>query len=185
MHIRDRIKEFRRVPASTLRPHPRNWRTHPAAQRQAMRGVLAEIGYADALLVRQLEDGSLQLLDGHLRAELTPDTRVPVLVLDLNDEEALKLLVTFDPVSAQAESDAQMLAGLLAEVHTDSPGLASLLESLTASNPLTAEADADDTDDLIIPASFQVVVECADEQQQRELYERMRAEGYTCRVLSL
>src|SRR5437764_13097579 len=100
MQIRDRIKDFRRVKAEQLRPHPRNWRTHPAAQQDAMRGVLAEIGYADALLARELADGSLQLIDGHLRAEVTPDALVPVLVLDVTEQEALKLLVTLDPLCA-------------------------------------------------------------------------------------
>ena len=80
MQIRDRIKDFRRVRASELRPHPRNWREHPAAQREALRGVLAEIGYAGALLARELPDSSLELIDGHLRAETTPDQEVPVLV---------------------------------------------------------------------------------------------------------
>ena len=85
MKIRDRIIDFRRVKAADLRPNPRNWRTHPAAQRDAMRGVLAEIGYAGALLARRLPDGELQLIDGHLRAETTPDAEVPVLILDLDD----------------------------------------------------------------------------------------------------
>jgi hypothetical protein len=42
MTIRDRIKDFRRVPASRLRPSPGNWRTHPPAQRDALRGLLAK-----------------------------------------------------------------------------------------------------------------------------------------------
>ena len=46
MQIRDRIKELRRVPASELLPNPKNWRTHPVAQQDALRGVLAEIGRA-------------------------------------------------------------------------------------------------------------------------------------------
>ena len=71
MHIRDRIIELRRVRASELRPHPRNWRQHPPRQRDALRGVLAEVGYADALLARELPDGTLMLIDGHLRAETT------------------------------------------------------------------------------------------------------------------
>ena len=82
MRIRDRIKELRRVPAKDLIPHPRNWRVHPQAQQDALRGILAEVGYADALLVRETEQG-LQLIDGHLRAETTPDQEVPVLVLDV------------------------------------------------------------------------------------------------------
>ena len=68
MRIRDRIKELRRVKADRLRPHPKNWRTHPQRQQDALRGILAEIGYADALLARELPDGSLELIDGHLRA---------------------------------------------------------------------------------------------------------------------
>ena len=43
MQIRDRILDFRRVRADQLRPNPRNWRTHPVAQQEAMRGMLAEI----------------------------------------------------------------------------------------------------------------------------------------------
>ncbi len=73
MQIRDRIKELRRVKAESLRPNPRNWRTHPPEQQDALRGVLAEIGYANALLARELADGTLMLIDGHLRAETTPD----------------------------------------------------------------------------------------------------------------
>ena len=102
MQIRDRIKELRRVPVSKLRPHPRNWRTHPDAQRDALRGVLAEVGYADALLARELADGSLQLIDGHLRAETTPEAVVPVLVLDVDEAEADKILLTHDPLAAMA-----------------------------------------------------------------------------------
>jgi hypothetical protein len=185
MQIRDRILEFRRVRADSLRPHPRNWRTHPPAQQEAMRGVLAEIGYADALLVRQLTGGDLQLIDGHLRAELTPDSLVPVLVLDVTEEEALKLLVTFDPLAALAEADATMLHGLLEEVRTESEALTALLQSLGAVNPLDADVPSPPNGELLVPASFQVVVQCIDEDQQRDVYERLKAEGFQCRVQSL
>jgi hypothetical protein len=91
MQIRDRIKELRRVKASDLLPNPRNWRKHPKAQADALRGVLAEIGFADALLARETDRG-LMLIDGHLRAETAPDQDVPVLVLDVDAAEADKLL---------------------------------------------------------------------------------------------
>src|SRR5512144_3281681 len=109
MQIRDRIKELRRVRASELRPNARNWRTHPAAQRDALRGALAEVGYADALLAREREDGSLELVDGHLRAETTPEAIVPVLVLDVTAEEADKILLTLDPLAAAAGVDRERL----------------------------------------------------------------------------
>src|SRR5580658_3317170 len=96
--IRDRIKELRRVAARELVPNPKNWRRHPARQAAALRGVLQEIGYADALLARELPDGRLMLIDGHLRAETTPDAVVPVLILDVSDAEADKILMTLDPL---------------------------------------------------------------------------------------
>src|SRR5262249_33161997 len=52
IEIRDRIRELRRVPASDLISHVKNWRRHPHRQKKAMRAVLQEIGYADALLAR-------------------------------------------------------------------------------------------------------------------------------------
>src|SRR5580704_15039100 len=92
LQVRDRIRELRRVRARELLPNRKNWRRHPKAQAEALRGLLAEVGYADALLVRELPDGRLVLIDGHLRAETTPDSEVPVLVLDVTAEEADKIL---------------------------------------------------------------------------------------------
>src|SRR6187401_133864 len=130
MQIRDRIKDLRRVRAGDLRPHPKNWRTHPEAQQNALRGILAEVGYVDALMVRELPDGSLQIVDGHLRAETTPDALVPVLVVDLDDKEAEKVLATFDPLGAMAEPDEAQLEALLQGIETDSKALAAMLEQL-------------------------------------------------------
>jgi hypothetical protein len=187
MHIRDRIKELRRVRARELRPNPRNWRTHPDAQRDALRGALAEVGYADALLARELADGSLELVDGHLRAETTPDATVPVLVLDVTEEEAAKILLTLDPLAALAGTDCDRLADLLTTTTITSPQLEQLLGGLTKQS---AEVDAAlavgaERPEVVIPESFQVVVQCADEDDQHAVYTRMREEGYKCRVLTL
>jgi DNA modification methylase len=128
IQIRDRIKEFRRVQAKDLVPNPKNWRRHPKAQVEALRGLLTEIGYADALLVRELADGRLMLIDGHLRAATTPDALVPVLVLDVTEAEADKLLATLDPLAAMAESDSERIKELLATVSTDSEAIQELLK---------------------------------------------------------
>ena len=125
--IRDRIRELRRVRAADLLPNPKNWRRHPKAQANALRDLLAEIGFADALLCRELEDGQLMLIDGHLRAETTPDFEVPVLLLDLDEAEADKLLLTLDPLASLAESDSERIGTLLQTVRTDSPAIEELL----------------------------------------------------------
>jgi hypothetical protein len=187
MHIRDRVKELRRVPARELRPNPRNWRTHPDSQRDALRGVLAEIGYADALLVRELEDSSLELVDGHLRAETTPDAMVPVLVLDVTAEEADKILLTLDPLAALAGVETTRLADLLSTTTFTSPHLEQMLDDL-AREAAAAESAFEATasrPEVEIPEMWQVIVECESEVDQQAVYERMREEGYRCRVLTL
>jgi hypothetical protein len=132
MNIRNRIKELRNVAASELRPNPKNWRTHPETQRNALRGILAEVGIAAACLARELPDGSLMLIDGHLRAETASGTTVPVLVLDVNEEEADKILATLDPLAAMAGSDAVQLDALLRTVNTGSEQLQQLLADTAA-----------------------------------------------------
>lgn len=187
MTIRDRIQELRRVPASTLRPHPLNWRTHPRGQREMLEGVLQEVGYADALLARELPDGTLELIDGHLRAETTPDAEVPVLVVDLNDEEAAKLLALHDPLTSMAEADAEKWNELNSRFATDQQAIAEFLSRHTAelneTNPVPSSAP--DTKSVEIVPSFQVIVQCGDETQQEYIYERLSQEGFQCRVLTL
>jgi DNA modification methylase len=129
MKIRDRVTELRRVRARSLLPSPKNWRRHPKAQAEALRGLLSEIGYADALLARETPDG-LVLIDGHLRAETTPNAVVPVLVLDVTEAEADKLLLSLDPLAAMAEGDADALRTLLAQVETDSDAVRKMLDGL-------------------------------------------------------
>ncbi|MGA2069437.1 MAG: ParB N-terminal domain-containing protein [Thermoguttaceae bacterium] len=190
MKIRDRIKELRRVRAADLRPHPKNWRTHPQAQRDALCGVLAEIGYADALLARELPDGSLQLIDGHLRAETTPQAEVPVLVLDLDDAEADKLLALVDPLAGMAQTDGVALSDLLSGVDTDNQAVRALLDQMLREPDPAGTLPPDEPEpgqprEVDVPESFQVVVECQDEAQQQALYERMTTEGFKCRLLTL
>lgn len=138
MKIRDRVQELRRVRAGDLVPNPKNWRTHPKTQADALKGILAEVGYADALLARELTDGTLMLVDGHLRAETTPDQEVPVLVLDINEAEADKLLLSMDPLAGMAETNAVALDALLRDVDTGSEGLQRMYADLAADAGLYA-----------------------------------------------
>src|ERR1019366_8114597 len=122
------IRELRRIPARELQPNPKNYRRHPKEQSAAMRGLLNEIGYAGAVLARELPDGRLQLIDGHLRIETTPKATVPVLVLDVTEDEADKILLTFDPVSAMALAEKAPMEALLATVRTEDKAIAAMLE---------------------------------------------------------
>lgn len=162
MKIRDRIKELRRVKASELHPNPKNWRTHPKQQLDALRGILAEVGFAGAELARELPDGSLQLIDGHARAEIAGDAEIPVLILDVTETEADKILATFDPLGAMAEADAGKLEELLREVQTGSEALAEMLADLAKDNRILGELNEDDAGQTeeIDPDSFELECKC-------------------------
>ena len=183
-HVRRnrRRLELRRVPASSLRPHPKNWRTHSDRQRDVLRGALAEIGLADAALVREDEAGDLHLIDGHLRAETLGERSIPVLVLDVTAEEADKLLLTVDPLAGLAGQDDDRLAELAASVRFESRAIRALLDDLQAK---AADLAATEPEEVDVPETYNVIVLCKGEQEQREVFERLRSEGYACRVSTL
>lgn len=184
MQIIDRVKELRRVRASELKPNPRNWRTHPAAQHDALRGVLADVGFADAVVARQLDDGTLELIDGHLRVETAGDALVPVLVVDLDDEQATRVLLTHDALASMATVDDNQLASLLEDVDFENEALDTLFAKMVADS-WAAAPKIDDRPEVEIPELFQVVAECRNETEQEALYERLRGEGYKCRLMTL
>lgn len=95
-----------------LLAHPENWRIHPKHQQDAMKGVLEQIGWVQNVIVNQRTSF---VVDGHLRVALAiseEQTEIPVSYVDLSDEEERLVLATFDPISALAVTDPQMLRGL-------------------------------------------------------------------------
>jgi ParB-like chromosome segregation protein Spo0J len=128
--VRMRVIEMVRVPASRLRPHPDNWKAHPDGQRLALRAMLRELGFADVLLGRHMTDGGIEIVDGHLRREEMGEQEVPVVILDLNDDETRKLLITLDPLAAMSEADPGDLRALLDQVQTTDQEVAELLTKI-------------------------------------------------------
>jgi hypothetical protein len=181
VNIRDRIKELRRVPADQLQPNPKNWRKHPESQANALRGVLAEVGIASAVLARETAEGGLMLIDGHLRTETLHNAEIPVLVLDVTEEEADKILATFDPLGAMAESDADALRALLEEVETGSQELADMLTALAEDAGVfnAAEAMAPDLADGDREPFQQMTFTLHDSQVEilKRAMEKAKAEG--------
>lgn len=144
------------VKASELRPHPQNWRRHPSFQQSVMREVLAEIGFAGAVLARETPDG-LQIIDGHLRAEVSGDTQVPVLVLDVDEAEAKKLLLTFDPLGAMAEANNEVLTELLAQVDFGGKAINEMLSGMLQDVPKVGLVDDDE-----IPEQVETICKTGD-----------------------
>lgn len=152
MSYADRIVGLERVRAGDLQPHDSNWREHPDSQASALKGLLTEVGWSSALLAYRC-NGGLKLIDGHLRASLDPDEEVPVLVLDVDDAEAEKLLVAIDPMAAMAEANSDALRSLLDRVDTAEAGLQGLLADLSASTGprVVGRTDPDEIPERVEP----------------------------------
>jgi DNA modification methylase len=101
---------------SQLLANPYNWRIHPHEQELALRGILDEVGWVQNIIVNKRTG---HVVDGHLRVATAiskGEKAVPVLYVDLTEDEEKKVLLTIDPVGAMAVMDADKFKELLAEV---------------------------------------------------------------------
>lgn len=148
MSIRDRVKELRRISASELIPSKNNWRSHSAEQLRALREMLEDVGFVGVELAYE-KDGQLHLIDGHARATIAGDEKVPVLVLDVSEHEAQKLLATFDPLGAMAGVDEQKRLDLYCQFSdSDNETLRKLAENTGSVSPEFEPGNSDDQGQL-------------------------------------
>ena len=124
--IRNRITGLRYLHAEDILPNPKNFREHPGFQRAALQDLLAEVGIANALIAYETPAG-LQLIDGHLRKDAAPDILWPVLVLDVDEADATKLLGTLDPIGALATTNRERLQAIIDGVQTGSEAIRNVL----------------------------------------------------------
>ncbi|HUT16213.1 MAG TPA: DNA methyltransferase [Anaerolineae bacterium] len=139
---RNRIVGLEYHKPGEIADHPLQWRVHSTAQEAALRAVLSEVGIAGALLAYR-NNGGLVAIDGHLRKSLDADAEWPVLLLDVTEDEANKLLATTDPLAAMAGADAAMLGDLLAVIETENDTLQALLDGLAEEHGIEAEKPDD------------------------------------------
>jgi DNA modification methylase len=151
MNIRNRIIEQRLVTPDEVAPNPRNWRTHPQSQRDAIRGILGQVGIAAPVIAyySARAGNRLMLIDGHER--MTVGVPFPCAILDVDDAEADTLLATFDPITAMATANNEALDALLRDVTTDSPALTQMLAELAEDAGLYADTPTITEDDVPEP----------------------------------
>lgn len=177
--LRNRIKTHRRVRFGDLVPHELNPRLHPDHQRAALEQLYQEIGFARSLLAFELPDGRLKLIDGHLRASLTPDDILDVEVLDVTEDEARVLLLSIDPLAELVNYDAQLLDRLRQSAEADSRAVQMIWNACREEEKAAAKPAAEKE----IPQNqFFILIACSNEEEQVELLERFTKEGFKCQA---
>jgi DNA modification methylase len=139
---RNRIIGHGEQPAISFMANPLNWRIHPKAQRDALTGILGDVGWVQSVIVNKTTGN---VVDGHARIEealkLGDDTPVPFVEVELSEEEEQKILLTLDPVAAMATADKANLDALLRDVSTTSEAMQEMLADLAKANGLDYGAE--------------------------------------------
>ncbi len=110
-----------------LLANPRNWRIHPKAQQDALAGVLSEVGWVQRIIVNQRTG---HVIDGHARVAIAisrEEPTVPVVYVDLDENEEGIILASLDPLAAMAGTDQAKLDELLAEISVSDEALKAML----------------------------------------------------------
>jgi len=144
---RNRIVAEADVPARDLIANPRNWRKHPAAQADALAGVLDDVGWVQRVIINRTTG---HLVDGHLRVSLAlkNNDAVPVAYVELTEAEEALILATFDPITGMAVTDPAMLDAVLRDVQTGDASVQALLDQMAQDAGLVPAVEPDAPDDF-------------------------------------
>lgn len=174
------------VPVATLRLHPRNVNQGDVG---AIHESIEANGFYGAVIAQR---STGYVLAGNHRlqaAQHAGAAEVPVIWVDVDDTEALRILLADNRTTRLGHDDPQALAELLQEILADAGTLQgtgydgdALDELLRDLEPKAPEPGAGEPG-AVIPERYDVLVECHTEAEQYALLERLTAEGLQCRAL--
>lgn len=163
--------------------HPKNARTHDIPKIQSS---LARNGQYKKLTV-QKSTGYVLAGNGTLEAARGLGwKRIAVEELDVGDQDAIRIVLADNKTGDGSSYEVDKLVELIKELDGDYDGsgyeeddVAKLLGEDGGDDPYDSEVEEQ------YATRWEVVVECRDEAQQQQVFERLEEEGLTCRVLSL
>jgi ParB-like chromosome segregation protein Spo0J len=173
------------IPRSQIKNAPYNPRTITSENRAKLEQSLREFGLVEPLVWNKRTGN---LVGGHQRlsmldqlSETGADYSVTVAAVDLDEDREKALNVILNAPQAQGRYEDAALAALVAEIN--SFDLGSFLGE--AEKKTEAKLKKLKSKKITVDASFEIVVKCADEKDQREKFDYLTGLGYECRVLTL
>lgn len=154
---KDRIVGQEKVAPSDLLANPFNYRTHPKFQQEVMESVLNEVGWIQQVIVNQRTG---HVVDGHMRIMLAmrhDEPLVPVLYVDLTEDEERIVLATYDHVTGMASIDKEALSQLINETRAQDDNLQRLVDglSLGRSNQFGQPVRQHEAEEQLSPEMFE------------------------------
>jgi ParB-like chromosome segregation protein Spo0J len=177
------------VPIAQVQIDPANARVHLERNLQIIKGSLTGFGQQKPIVI----DAKGICLAGNgtlLAARELGWTHIAVTHSGLSGIEARAYSIADNRASDTSQWDDQILSQHLASLQNDE----TVEHALTGFNDAEIEQFIDQAmglekqeqlADVAITDTYQLLVACNDEADQRQLYERLTQDGYSCRVLTL
>lgn len=178
----------KQVAVADLKPHPQNPNEGDVG---AVYQSIEANGFYGALIV---QESTGHVLAGNHRLKAAKDAglaKVPVIYVDVSDEQALRILLADNRTAALATQDEALLRDLLVSLHEaggldgtgyDGDDLDALVRRLDGDDDfLKQQREADKTGGY--SEQYGVIVVCDDEEHQAKVYEQLQALGLPCRVV--
>jgi ParB-like chromosome segregation protein Spo0J len=176
------IASIETVDISDLQPNPENPRKISAEGMRRLKKKLERFGNLGDLVARRLPDGSLRIVSGHQRSKALMEMGIKTAscrVIECSDQDERALMVALNGHDGEWEKSA--LDTLVEQMSADGEDLA----TLGIGDPKAIDDLASSAKSVDVKPIYEVVVQCAGEDEQREVYERLTEEGLTCRVLTI
>ena len=170
------------VPISTLHADPVNARLHSRRNLDVIRASLKRFGQQKPIVVDAA--GIVRAGNGTLEAAKSLGWKaINIVRTELRGAEASAYAIADNRAGELAGWDESVLSAALADDEIGDVGFTDEeLAELLADDPLP---DPQEADAVEVGESFQVIVDCDDEAGQKQVYEQMTREGYSCRLLTL
>ena len=167
-----------------LKPYDKNARKHQKADLSTIKASITEFGMSDPIGVWGTDNVIVEGHGRYLACKELGIEHVPVIHLDhLTDEQRRAYALAHNKTAEMSEWDIDLLGEELDgifDIDMSDFGF-DLIEEEEKPTAPTERKDLSDK----VGETYEVIIECDNEQQQAEIYEKLREEGLTCRVLTL
>ena len=161
-----------------LKPYANNAKLHPAEQIEQIKESIKDVGFLDPIGIWK----DNVIIEGHGRwlavMEMDDIEDVPVIRIDhLTDEQRREYALVHNKLTMNTEFDKDLLAIELENILNIDMTQFGFDFELTYNDSKQIEAKYED--------SISVVIECKNEIEAEQIFNRLTKEGYECRISTL
>ena len=172
--------DMQEVSLTLIKPYERNAKIHGEKQIEKLKQSIREFGFVNPCLI----DREYNLIAGHGRViaakELGYETVPCVFVEGLTDEQRRAYILADNRLSELGEWNMAFVTEELQELDADGFNI-----DLTGFDLTIGEIEERTDRQIQLKESISVIVECEDEEQAEEVYNRLIEDGLKCRISTL